>query len=443
MRTLSFAAIALCLLMRPVMATEVHEVHSQSGITAWLIEDHSLPLISMRIIFKEAGMASDPKTLSGRAYLAGELIYEGSGKYDALSFQKALEEHAIKLSTGVDADFTRISLQTLSEHRDTAFELLGGMLTAPRFDDEAIARVRKATQIMLSQAEASPGYQLQRAWQEAVFAGHPYANPPYGTPQSVTNISAADLKAFTQRYYTKENIIIGVAGDITPEQLSLLLDQHLARLSAKFAPETTVPEVPFPTKGQVKTVNKPIPQTMASFGVAAPKRTDDAYMTAFVMNQVLGGGGSLNSRLGEEIREKRGLAYYVSSDISGLLHSGALQGNFATRNAKISEAVDLLKENFTRMQEDGITQKELDDAKQYLTGSFVLNLDTNNDLAAYLVSMQIYGLGKDYLEKRNSLIESVTLKQVNALAKTLLDAQHLVIVLVGNPDESATQNTAH
>ncbi len=430
--------LLLCITL-PAHATEVKEVKTPGGITAWLVEEHSLPLIAVKISFRGSGFAYDAPGEEGRANMAAALLMEGAGDLDSTKFNEALEESAIQMNTAVDEDLLHISVEALSEHKDKALSMVGMALTSPRFDETSIDRTRRQTLSLLVQQGEDPGYKLHRGWQALVYGEHPYGKPQLGTKDGLEKVSESDLRDYMRRYVTKGNIIIGVVGDITPGELSALLDKHLQNLSANYDPEVTVADAAIPAGGEPKVIDFDIPQTMLSFGAPGLKRNDPDYFTAYVMNQILGGGGSLNSKLGIEIREKRGLAYSVYSFLDPSEHAATWNGGFATKNDLAGTAYGVLRDTLKDFIANGPTQKETDDAKRYLTGSFVLNLDSNAEIANYLISMQMHHLGIDYLDKRNRMIEAVTGNAIHALARRLIDPDKLLVVMVGKPKLSVEQ----
>lgn len=417
----------------PALAVEVKEVKTPGGLTAWLVEEHSLPMLSARFAFRDAGSSADPKGKEGRAILTTELMFEGAGARDALAFNEALEEKAVRLSINADADLFSAQLQTLTEHRDAAFALLSDALTKPRFEPAAIERTRARALAFIKAQEENPGHALERAFNEAAFPGHPYSRPEEGTQASVRHMRKEDFAAFTRRYLTRENLIIAVAGDITPEQLAPLLDKSFASLPARFEPEAKIEQITIPQATKPIMVTRDIPQTMVVFGLQGIPRDDKDYIAAFVMNQVLGGGG-LNSRLGKEIREKRGLTYGISTENAPMLHGALWQGSFATRAEQAKAALDATRELIRDFAAGGPTDEELSDARKYLTGSFMLNIDSNREITSYLISMQLYALGRDYLDKRNAMIDAVTKEDVKRVAARLLKADAMTVVVVGKPD---------
>jgi zinc protease len=343
---------------------------------------------------------------------------------------------------GVDEDAFSISLETLSEHKEEAFRMLGLALNEPRFDDSAIARVKTQTLSLIKDNASRPGYVLERAWAEAAFGKHPYAKPALGTSSSVEALSADDFRDVTRRYLTRANIIVAVAGDISAEEVKRLLDQQLARLPKNVDPDSTLTDVTLPGTATTQTVPFDVPQTMVRFGTQSIRRQDPDYMNAYVMNHILGGGGSLNTRLGREIREKRGFSYAVFSGLNPMTHGATWQGGFATRSEQVDEAVKTLTTTLKDFAEHGPSDVEFEDAKRYLTGSFVLGLDSNGDIAAFLVTMQRFQLGIDYLDRRNALVEAVTLEEVRRLAKKIVAPETLLIVMVGKERMPASSGAA-
>lgn len=432
MRYLVFVAASL--FAWQASATEVKEVVTPKGFKAWLVEEHALPLIAAKVAFNNAGFAYDEKGKEGRAGMVAALLMEGAGDMDSHAFNEALENDAIELNFATDEDTLRASLESLSEHKDKAFSYLGLALTKPRFDNGAVERVRSQTLSILTQQERQPGYLLGRKWQQVAFGNHPYGQPVLGTKESIAKLATADFTSFTQHYVTRENIIIAVVGDITPQELSDLLDKNLSGLPEKYTPAMKLAPVTLPTQAKQEVVDLDVPQTMVVFGENGLKRDDPQYYAAYVMNHILGGGGSLSAKLAEEIREKRGLAYSVYSSLDPMTEGAVWRGGFATRNDQVGTALEVLRNTLKDFAAKGPTDKEMSDAKKYLTGSFVLNLGSNGEIASYLISMQINHLGRDYLDKRNGLMNAVKKEDVKAIAARLVDPSKLLVVMVGKPN---------
>lgn len=425
--------LLVVLLMMPAVAhaTQVQEVTS-GDVTAWLVEDHALPLLAVKIAFRDSGVAYDPKGKGGRAAMAAAMMMEGAGKLDASAFSKALEDHAIGLDFGVDSDMFSGKLTTTSEFAREAFALMGSALQEPRFDKAAIERVRQQMLSAIAAQEKEPNYVLSRRWAAVMFGDHAYANPELGTAKEVAGLSAEDLKRYVRGYLARDRLVISVVGDITPAALKVFLDGAFGALPAKAAADVMVGDVVLPNKAQQVVVESDIPQTVVVFGATGLMRNDAAFYDAYVMNYLLG-GGSLSSRLFMEVREKRGLTYGISTGLAPMQHVGLWTGGFSTRNEKMGEALTVLRDTLSRFAHEGPTDEELASAKRFITGSFVLGLDSNHEIANYLMTMQLFHLGRDYLDKRNALMGAVTKDGVKAIAAKIIDPAHLQVVMVGKP----------
>jgi len=323
------------------------------------------------------------------------------------------------------------SLRTLTQNSDEAMDLLRIALTKPRFDAAAVERVVGQLIAGMEQDAREPRKVANRVWWHTGFADKPYGRRASGTPKSISSITAADLHHFAADRLTRAGLVIGVVGDVTPDRLKILLDRAFGELPAK-PPRAKLVEEAVANKGALMLVRMPIPQSVVVFGAGGFKRDNPDWYAALLMNQILGGGG-LTSRLSAEIREKRGLAYGVSSSLFPLRHAGVIVGQVATRNDRVAETIAVLRAEWRRFAEQGPTPEELAAAKNYLIGSFPLSLDSSSRLAALLVSLQIDNLGIDFLERRSTLIEKTTLEDVRRVARQLLDPDKLRIVVVGSP----------
>ena len=427
---LAFLAATLAATL-PARAIEVERVVSPSGIEAWLVEDHTNPIVALRFAFR-GGAALDPKGKEGLAEMVSSLLDEGAGELDTQAFQRRLEDMAITLRFDAGLDTFSGRLRTLSANFGAAFDLLRLALTRPRFDDEPVARMGSQILTMIQRNSEDPDVIASRALRRALFPDHPYGRPVTGTEDSVKAITAADLRRFVAERLARDNLLIGAVGDIAPDQLAALLDETFGGLPGKAA-AWRLPEVTPIATGRTIVVRKAVPQSAILFAQAGIKRDDDDFYPAYVMNYVLGGGG-FTSRLYGEVREKRGLAYSVYTYLSPLASSALLQGGVGTANARVAETLGVVRAEWRRMAADGVEEAELADAKTYLTGSFPLRFSSSGRIAAILVGMQLDRLGIDYLDRRNGFVEAVTRDDVNRVARRLLDTEGLTTVVVGEPE---------
>jgi zinc protease len=426
---LMISTAALAATTRSEAASRVERVTSPGGIEAYLLSEPSIPFLSLSMHFK-GGAALDPEGKEGLAYMISGLLDEGAGELDSQVFRTELEDLAVRLSFDVGRDEFTGQLKTLTENRQRAFELLRLALAEPRFDAEPVERIRNQIQASLRQRSEDPDYLASTAWFEAAFPDHPYGRPVRGTSETVAQITVGDLRGFVGRRLARDNLVIGVAGDVTAEELKPLLDLAFGDLPAHSAP-VHIADVA-PDGGQTVIVRRAIPQSRVSFGETGIERDDPDFYAAYVANHILGGGG-FTSRLTDEVREKRGLAYSVYSYLYPAEHAAIWLGGLGTTNAAVGEALRLVRQEVGKMARGEVDEATLKDAKTYLTGSFPLRLTSNDAIAGMLVSMQVNDLGIDYLDKRNGYIEAVTLEDLRRVAARLYDPERLLVVVVGDP----------
>ncbi len=429
-------AVALGLLLAPLAfagsagAVDVQEVVSPKGIRAWLVEEHTVPVIAVSFAF-EGGSTQDPEGKAGVSNMLSGLLDEGAGTLDSRAFQSALDEYSIGLSFGSSRDVFSGTLRTLSENRDEAARLAGLALTAPRFDAEPVERIRSQIITGIKASERDPGEIASREMMEAVFGGHPYAAPNSGTAESVAAITVADLEAYRKKMLARDNLKVAVVGDIDAATLGPMLDRMFGELPVK-ANRTGVADV---EPREAKTIDVPmaIPQAIIQVAGNGLKRDDPDFIAASVASYILGGGG-FSSRLYEEIREKRGLVYSVWLGLIPLDHAGLWFVSTSTRADQAETVVALIEDEVKRFAEEGPTEVELAEAKAYLIGSYPLRFGTSGDIAEQLLAIQLDDLGLDYMDKRNDLIAAVTIDDVRRVSKRLFGDDGRVVVRVGSPE---------
>ncbi len=436
--------IALCFAMVPLVSTPSHaaakiqHLVSPGGIEAWFVQDATVPLIAMEYAF-EGGASQDPAGKAGVGNLVADLLDEGSGDLDSKTFHERLERRAIDLSFSSTRDYFRGSLRMLKDTKDEAFDLLRMSLTSPHFDSADVERIRSQVLSNLQSETTSPTALAGRKFLQLAFGDHPYGRPAEGTLESVPKIDVADLKDYVSRVLAKDTLKVAVVGDVDADTLGKLLDRAFGGLPAK-ANLTPVPDVQAAKPPRREFIPLDVPQTVVTFGGPGIQRHDPDFMAAYVVNHILG-GGSLSSRLYHEVREKRGLAYSVYQALLWMKHSALFIGNTGTRADRAGETVDAITREVQHMGEDGPTQQELDEAKSYLKGSQMLALDTSSKLASGMLQFQLDGLPIDYIEKRNAMVDAVTLEDARRVAKRLW-GQGLLTVIVGRAPQAAAQPAA-
>jgi zinc protease len=428
------AFLALPLFAAPAFATTIERVVSSGGIEAWLVHEPAVPMIAVDFAFGGGGV-QDPAGKAGTANLVASLLDEGAGDLDSKTFHARLERKAIELGFAAERDTLRGTLRTLTQNQDEAFDYLRLALTAPRFDQTDVEIVRAQILSMLRRATSSPTDIANLRWWQTAFADHPYGRPINGTLESVPTVTVGDLKDYTRRVLARANLKVAVVGDIDAEAVKAMLDRVFGALPAE--PDLKpVANVSPQGLGRRIVVKLDVPQAVVTFGGPGIARKDPDFMAAYIVNHILG-GGAFSSRLYQEVREKRGLAYSVYDSLVWLNHSALFLGGTATRADRAGETLDVIDKEIRRLAESGPTADELAKAKAYLNGSFALNLDTSSKIAALLVQLQLDGLGIDYFARRPEMINAVTLDDAKRVAKRLLDGG-LLVTVAGRPEGLAS-----
>jgi zinc protease len=422
-------ALGLSLVPGPAAATTVERVVSPGGIEAWLVRETSAPLIAVEFAFR-GGNSQEPPGKEGVGTLVAVMLDEGAGEYDSRAFQERQRDLAVQLSFSASRDWFSGAFRTLSVNRDAAFDLLRLALNEPHFTAPDLERMRAAIGAQLRREATEPNAIASRAFGATAFPGHPYGRPGRGTLASVATITRDDLAAYHRRIFARDGLKIAVVGDIDATTLGALLDRTFGTLPAR-AELTPVPAVMPVGLGARRIVELDTPQTIIQFGTNGLRLRDPDFFPALVVNHVLG-GGSFTSRLWQEIRERRGLTYGVNTTLLNYQNANLFAGSMSTRNDAAAEALATIEAELRRMAEEGPTEAELIAAKSYLTGSYLLRFDTSPRIASQLVAIQMDELGIDWINRRNSVIEAVTIEDARRAARRLL-SQDFLFTLVGRP----------
>lgn len=428
---LALPLIILLVAAGPARAVDVQRVVSPMGIEAWLVENDSVPVIAIEFAFR-GGIELDPDGKEGLANLVSILLDEGAGDLDSATFQQRLSNAAIGMSFDASIDGFYGSLKTVTANADEAFDLLQLALAAPRFDEDAVERMRAAVFADIRRQVADPNWMGRRAFYEQAFAGHPYGRPSRGTAQTLAGLAADDLRGFVERRFNRSNLMVGVSGDVTAAELGPILDRIFGALPVG-TPSPRPADVGQAGTGDRILVQRDGPQSIMMLAQPGIARSDPDFYTAYVVNHVLGGGG-FTSRLTDEVREKRGLTYGIGSYLVNFDHANLLMASSSLSNANVAPALDLVLQEWRRLARNGVTAEELEDAKTFLTGSFPLRFTSTDRIASILLGMQIEDLGIDFLDRRNAEVEAVTLANANRVAARLYDADALAVVVVGAPE---------
>jgi zinc protease len=429
MRYLLSALVTLVLAVPAWAEVKIKEITTPAGISAWLVEDHSIPFTALELRFR-GGTSLDTAEQGGAVNLMIGLLEEGAGDLDSRAFARAVEELATSFGYDASDDDVSVSARFLSENRDQAMDLLKTSLIAPRFDPVAIERVRQQVLSGLRSDANDPNDIAGAAFAQMAYGDHPYARQGKGSIETVSALTRDDLIAAHKAVFARDRLYVGAVGDITAEDLGVLIDGLLADL-----PETgaAIPEqADVQISGGVTVVDFETPQSVALFGHRGIERDHPDFFAAYVLNHILGGGG-FESRLMTEVREKRGLTYGVYSYLVPKDLAALYLGRVASGNDRIAEAIDVIRAEWARMASGGVTEEELRNTQTYLTGAYPLRFDGNARIANIMVGMQMQGLPIDYIATRNDQVEAVTLADVKRVAAELLKPEDLHFVVVGQP----------
>jgi zinc protease len=422
----AFSLLALTVSIPAQAAVKIQEVRSEGGISAWLVEDYSVPIITLRFAFA-GGESQDPVGKEGLVNLMTGLFDEGAGDLDSDAFQTRLDDAGAEIGFRASRDNIYGSMRMLADQKDEALELMRLALVAPRFDQAPIDRIRSQIVSGIRSQERDPEVEAGRRWLAALYGSHPYSRPDDGTETTLKTITADDLRTLHQGLFARDGLKVAVVGAIDADTLKRELDKLFGELpeksSARIVPDVT------PKLAQEITYEYALPQTGLRLAYPGVARNDPDFFPAVLMNHILG-GGTFTSRLFREVREERGLTYGIDSMLVNYEHANSLVIVTSTRAGKGGETLDIIRDVVKTMAEEGPTEAELAAAKKYLIGAYAINnLDSSNSIASTLVELQIDGLGADYFERRADYINAVTFEQTKAVARKLLDTEPAVLAV--------------
>ena len=397
-------------------------------------ERKTLPIVTIVMAIR-AGTIAEPSNRAGLAYLTAALLNEGTKKRTSREISQAIEFVGGALSASAGSDYTTVSLTVLKKDIDLGFDLLSDILMNPAFNEDEIRRKKRITRNWLIQQNEEPGVVASIAFSKAVFGEHPYARQVQGTIESLDLISRQDIIDFHNTFYAPNNAIMSVAGDISRDELKDLLSRHLGQWGQKTIPSRPLPGISPKNSPTILRVNKDLTQANIILGHLGISRDNPDYYAVSVMNYLLGGGG-FASRLMDNIRDSKGLAYDVHSFFSASKYSGSFQAGLQTKNESANAAISEVLREMERIRTEPISDKELQDAKSYLTGSFPLRIDSNSKIAGFALAVEVNNLGLDYVDRYPSIINAVSQEDVLRVAKKYLDTKNYILVVVGNMEKT-------
>lgn len=413
-------------------SVKVLDYKTTLGISGWHVEAMDIPVLTISICFRNAGDKNDPAGLAGVAEFLCNMIDEGAGEYNSVNFKGLLLKKNIRLSISQNSDSIFVNLRSTRENIKDLFEILTLILTKPRFDDDALARVKKQILTSLQQSLHSENQIASDTFNQQAFPQHPYGRSTQTDIAGIQKITKADLQKYMKERLALDQIRITSAGSISVEDLKACIDTAFKNLPATAAP-STVRDIEPTYTGQITVVDMDIPQSVILFYQPGLARKDKDFYAAYVLLKILGDGG-FKSRLWDEVRENRGLAYGIDSDLRWSQHSYYTIGSTATANANAGQVVEIIRKEWEKIKDKGVTQKEVDFAIERLTGAFPLGFSSTPQIVGLLNNYQQDGLDPDFINRRNDQIRKVTVDDVNRMAKTLIQPDKLSFIIVGKPE---------
>ena len=416
----------------PHSAVNVDVVLSPRGLKFWLVSSHAVPLVSLEFAMR-GGSAQDPAHKAGLGALMSGLLDEGAGELDSQAFHRALDEKAVEMSFHCDRDHWSGRMRTLVKNLDRAAELLRLAVNGPRFDEEPFERVREHMNARLRHDANDPATLANRNWKEKSFPDHPYGQAANGTLETLARIERADLVHSASQGIARDQLLIAVVGAINEKDAAALVDKAFADLPAK-GDLKAIPAAAFAGLGLIDRIDLDVPQSTIRFGRPALKRDDPDFIPSIVAAHVLGGSGSMTSRLFREVREKRGLAYTVFGTFYSLEHGAYFYGGTTTKNERARESFDVASAEIRDVALNGLKEEELEKGKTYLIGSYPLRFDTSAKIASQLIHIQLERRAPEWLIERNREIAAVTMESVKRAAHRAFGDGSLHTTVVGRPE---------
>jgi zinc protease len=409
-----------------------------NGLVVLTSEQKALPMVTLNLLV-EAGSRFEPADRAGLANLASRLLIYGTKNRTALQISEALDFIGATLSTGCSEETAAVSLTLLKKDLDAGLKLLAEVLTESTFPAEEIDRQKQSVIASIRAKEEQPGEVAEMKFMEALFPKSPYGRPVEGIEESVRRVERAGLLEFYRNYYRPNHAILAVVGDVSPEEINTKLTQAFNAWGKGTAAVGPIAP-PVPGAPTVVLVNKDLTQANIVVGHEGVPRTHPDYYAIQVMNYVLGGGG-FSSRMMESIRNQRGLAYSIYSAFEPEKYAGSFQVTMQTKNDSAAEAIRVAVDEVRKMREQGATEPELQEAKDYLIGNFPIRFDTNRKVASLLSQIEFFGLGLDYPDRYPDIIRKVTREDVLRVAKRYLQPEKLIVVVVADQAKAGVKTS--
>ncbi len=423
------------MLIADAYALEVDRKVLDNGLKLMVVERHNLPLVKVTIGIG-SGSVIEPEEKAGLANLTASLLKSGTKSRTAEEIDEAIDFVGGSIGASGGTDYSTVTLSILKKDIDLGFELLSDVIMNPLFPEEELTKKVKRIKGGLKQSEDNPGFVASKAFKKEVFGSHPYGRLTKGSEETLDLITREDVVNFHSSYYLPNNSVMSVVGDITADEVSALINKYFSKWASKKFELPLLPEPDEKRERKTVIVDKELTQANIILGHIGVSREHPDYYKVSVMDYILGRGG-FASRLMLNIREEKGLAYSIYSVFSANKESGSFRVSLQTKNESANTAIEEIIKEMKRISTEPVTDMELSDAKSFLTGSFPMRVESSSRIASFLVAVEYYGLGVDYIDNYPSYINSITKEDVLYAAQKYLDPENFVLVVVADEKEAA------
>ncbi len=427
-------AVLLLTVTLRAYALDVKRSVLSNGMTLMTVERHSIPVVMVSVGIS-AGNLHEHKDKAGLANLVASLLDEGTTSRTSQQISEEIEFVGGSVGASGGSDYIRISLSVLKKDLDLGFDLLSDIMLRPVFPEDELKKTVERVKAGLKSQEESPGFLASREYKKAIFGEHPYGRLITGTEETLDRITRADLVDFHSQYYYPNNAVMAVVGDVTPGEVQKLIDRYFAQWKPGQISLPSLAQPSLQKERKIITIDRNLTQANILLGHLGVSRGDPDYYSLSVMNYILGGGG-FASRLMQNIREEKGLVYDIHSYFDPDKYSGSFRVGLQTKNESANIAIKEVLEEIKKIRELPVSDGELSDAQSFLTGSFPMRFETGARIAGFLVAVEYYGLGLDYIDNYPGYINSVTKEEVMRVAQKYLHPDNYTLVVVANQEET-------
>jgi zinc protease len=407
-----------------------------NGLALLVSEEHSLPFVTMSLLVK-SGSKDDPDGREGLADVTASCLLLGAAGRSLQEINEELDFMGAQMGADASRDYTIVSLKVLRKDFERAFPIFMDVVLKPTFPSDEVKKEIDRSVAAIRASEDQPGVVADRAFMKALYNGGPYGHPKEGTVKSVSGLDRRMMQTFHRAHYNPNNAILVVAGDIDGTLVKGYMIPRLEKWPKGGAAPQAI-QLRFADRKETVKINKPVTQSNIVIGNGGLSRENPDYYAALVMNYILGGGG-LTSRLMDDIRIKKGLAYSVGSFFEGRKYPGPFEVYLQTKNLSTKDAIKGVMEELERMRSGLVSEKELEDAKKYLVGSFPQRFSTQGRIASFFAQVEYFGLGLDYAGRYPSIINAITRGDVQRVAKEYIRPDRAVTVIVADLKEAGLE----